>query len=303
MGSKQTTMVMPHLSPVQFDLIYNMTSLGLAAMGASTIFFFLRLSSFSERYRTALCFTGLVTLIACYHYFRIFNSFVDSYELKGGCDAAKTTAGGKAYQCGYTASGQYFNDAYRYMDWLLTVPLLLIEIILVMGLSEAETTNKSLTLGASAAVMIVLGFPGEISGQFGTRWCFWVLAMIPFCYIVYTLVVGLAAAGDKQKPESAGMLIKQACWWTVISWCTYPIVYILPMLIGGPNGVLGASDVVGIQVGYSIADIISKCGVGILVYQIGLQESYYAHMRGDPEYTLEDKTEASGAEMQNLVGS
>jgi len=302
MGNVEASMGQPDLTYEQYATCYNILSLVIASMGSCTVFFFMRMPFFHERYRTALCFTGIVTMIACYHYFRIFNSFVDSYQLKA-CEAGKDVVGGHSYICGYTASGVYYNDAYRYMDWLLTVPLLLIEIILVMGLPAAETTNKSLTLGASAAVMIVLGYPGEISGQFGTRWCFWVLAMIPFCYIVYTLVVGLAAAGDKQKPESAGMLIKQACWWTVISWCTYPIVYILPMLIGGPNGVLDASDVVGIQVGYSIADIISKCGVGILVYQIGLQKSYYAHMRGDPEYTLEDKTEASGAEMQTLVGS
>merc|ERR1712178_634646 len=104
------TMVMPTLTVGQYDLIYNMTSLGLASMGASTVFFFLRLSSFKEEYRAALCFTGLVTFIACYHYFRIFDSF----------------------NAAYTPTGIAFNDAYRYVDWLLTVPLLLIEIILVM---------------------------------------------------------------------------------------------------------------------------------------------------------------------------
>merc|ERR1711966_564375 len=67
------------LTPVQFDIIYNVTSFGLASMMASTVFFFLRLSSFSERYKAALCFTGLVTLIAMYHYMRIFNSFEASY--------------------------------------------------------------------------------------------------------------------------------------------------------------------------------------------------------------------------------
>merc|ERR1711908_243437 len=73
------TMVMPTLTVGQYDLIYNMTSLGLASMGASTVFFFLRLSSFKEEYRAALCFTGLVTFIACYHYFRIFDSFNTAY--------------------------------------------------------------------------------------------------------------------------------------------------------------------------------------------------------------------------------
>ena len=59
-----STMVMPVLTVAQHDLIYNMTSLGLASMAASTVFFFLRLSSFKEEYRAALCFTGLVTFIA-----------------------------------------------------------------------------------------------------------------------------------------------------------------------------------------------------------------------------------------------
>jgi len=56
-----------------------------------------------------------------------------------------------------TATGQIFNDAYRYMDWLLTVPLLLVELILVMNLPEKETTATAWKLGGAAALMIVLG--------------------------------------------------------------------------------------------------------------------------------------------------
>merc|ERR1711918_335884 len=63
------------LTASQLDTIYNVTSFGLACMMASTVFFFLRLGSFSERYKPALCYTGLVTFIAFYHYMRIFNSF------------------------------------------------------------------------------------------------------------------------------------------------------------------------------------------------------------------------------------
>merc|ERR1711988_1964167 len=63
------------LTASQFDTIYNVTSFGLACMMASTCFFFLRLPSMTERYQEALCYTGLVTVIAFYHYYRIFNSF------------------------------------------------------------------------------------------------------------------------------------------------------------------------------------------------------------------------------------
>lgn len=266
----------PDLTYSQYAEVYNVLSFVIASMGACTIFFFARLSSFHEKYKTALCFTGLVTLIACYHYFRIFNSFVDSYDLVAGCEGYSIKDFPKGnYNCGYTASGSYYNDAYRYMDWLLTVPLLLMEIVLVMQLPADQTFKQSALLGVSSAVMILLGYPGEVSDEHSTRWIFWALALCPFIFIVYTLVIGLAKVADADEREDVALLCKQACWWTVVSWCTYPIVYILPMLMNSTNGEMSASNVVGIQIGYSIADVISKCGVGLLVYQIGIRKSAY----------------------------
>merc|ERR1719267_333343 len=81
------------------------------------------------------------------------------------------------------------------MDWLLTVPLLLIEIVFVMELKPEETSKKAWQLGASAALMIILGYPGELileADKLSTRWVYWALAMIPFLFVVYTLLVGLA---------------------------------------------------------------------------------------------------------------
>merc|ERR1719238_1865638 len=230
---RHQTLNMPeHLTATQYDLVYNLTSLGMASMGASTAFFFLRLGSFHERYKAALCFTGLVTFIAFYHYMRIFNSFEAAYT---PCMKNNETGEVNYNICnpeefGYSKTGIAFNDAYRYVDWLLTVPLLLIEIVLVMKLDEKETFQRSTVLGVSSALMIANGYPGETSGDAGTRWTFWALSMAPFCYIVYTLFVGLKASQDAQ-----------------------------PMVM--------------IQMGYTFSDIISKCGVGYLVYRIGLAKS------------------------------
>merc|ERR1711988_803634 len=172
------TMVMPTLTVGQYDLIYNMTSLGLASMGASTVFFFLRLSSFKEEYRAALCFTGLVTFIAAYTPCKVEDGTVDY-----------NTCSAETY--GYSPTGIAFNDAYRYVDWLLTVPLLLIEIVLVMRLPEAETFDRCWKLGVFSGLMIANGYPGETSGDASTRWFFWAASMCPFMYIVHTLFVGL----------------------------------------------------------------------------------------------------------------
>merc|ERR1711966_139139 len=231
---------------------------------ATTVFLWLRLGSVAEQYKTALCITGLVTFIAFYHYVRIFNSWVDAYEFPKGLDA--TELGEKTADPKLT--GIPFNDAYRYMDWLLTVPLLLMELVLVMKFdTEAEAKQKSAVLGTASALMIAFGYPGEsiTSGpELKSRWVFWGGSMIPFLYIVYTLLVGLEAATEKETKQEVKDLIRLAQRMTVVSWCTYPVVYLIPM--SGSGGTAGT--VVGIQIGYCCSDIISKCGVGLLTYRI-----------------------------------
>merc|ERR1711918_120477 len=109
-------------------------------MAASTIFYWMRVGDIAPKYRSALVITGLVTFIAAYHYIRIFNSWVDAYKYPAIGGDASVTVGNPEL------TGVPFNDAYRYMDWLLTVPLLLIEIIFVMNLGEEETF-KSMAIG------------------------------------------------------------------------------------------------------------------------------------------------------------
>merc|ERR1712146_270973 len=169
-----------------------------------------------------------------------------------------------------TLTGVPFNDAYRYMDWLLTVPLLLIEILLVMKLDEKTYSEKAKTLGVGSALMIVSGYYGElvISRDLTPRWMCWFISMMFFLYIVYELLVGLSEATNKETDPTIKGKIQSAQVMTVISWCTYPIVYLFPML-----GINAAQAVVSIQIGYCASDIISKCGVGLLIYQITYAKS------------------------------
>jgi bacteriorhodopsin len=146
------------MTDVEFQAVYNATSFGLATMMATTMFLWFRMSAVQDRYKSAVCISGLVTFIAAYHYFRIFNSWVEAYSY--------STEGGP------NLTGVPFNDAYRYMDWLLTVPLLLIEILLVMKLSAEEYNSKAKTLGLGSALMIASGYYGEltITGDLSARW-------------------------------------------------------------------------------------------------------------------------------------
>ncbi|MEM6914542.1 MAG: bacteriorhodopsin-like [Pseudomonadota bacterium] len=240
------------LSVGQYNLIYNAFSFTFATMAAATLFFWLGRAQVAPAYRTALTVTGLVTAIAAYHYWRIFESW----------DAAYTVADGTIAATGYA-----FNDAYRYVDWLLTVPLLLIELILVMRLSRQETVSKATTLGIAAAIMVAMGYPGEIADSNGTRALWGFLSTIPFLYIVWQLFQGLGQSIERQ-PANVKPLIKTARLLTFASWGFYPIVYMAPFV--GLTG--GAADTV-IQVGYTIADIVAKAMFGVLIYVIAVRKS------------------------------
>merc|ERR1719293_28506 len=224
---------------------------------ATTMYLWFRAFAVRDQYRSAVLISGLVTFIAAYHYIRIFNSWVDAYEYSTEHTDPQRT-------------GVPFNDAYRYMDWLLTVPLLLIEILLVMKLDEATFNKKAWVLGVGSALMIVSGYYGElvVTGDLTPRWLCWFLSMCFFLYIVYELLVGLAAATASEADPAIAGKIRTAQVMTVISWCTYPIVYLFPML-----GVQAAHAVVSIQLGYCASDIISKCGVGLVIYQISYAKS------------------------------
>jgi len=247
------------MTDFQYQAVYNTLSFSLASMMATTVYLCFRSFAVNEKYQSAVLISGLVTFIAAYHYVRIFNSWVGAYHYTPGFQPELT--------------GVPFNDAYRYMDWLLTVPLLLIEILLVMKLTDEEYKQKAWNLGMQSALMIVSGYYGELVVK-GTlldlwpRWLCWIISMYFFKNIVEELLYGLAAATESEADVEIANKIRVAQKMTVISWCTYPVVYLFPMV-----GMGASSVVVSIQVGYCISDIISKCGVGLVIYQISSAKS------------------------------
>ncbi|KPF93223.1 xanthorhodopsin [Novosphingobium sp. AAP83] len=240
------------ISIFQYSLVYNAFSFSFATMAAAALFLWLGRSQVSANYKTAVTISGLVCAIAAYHYLRIFESWETAYVVKNGV---------------VITSGFAFNDAYRYVDWLLTVPLLLIELVLVMRLTREETISKSVRLGFAAALMIALGYPGEIASDIPTRALWGTLSAIPFLYIVWELFSGLGASIDRQ-PESVRNLVKKARLLTFASWGFYPIVYMAPYA-----NISGADAETAIQIGYTIADLVAKAAVGVLVWVIAVRKS------------------------------
>merc|ERR1711920_133068 len=144
---------------------------------------------------------------------------------------------------------------YRYMDWLLTVPLLLIEILLVMKLEADDFNSRAWTLGFGSALMITSGYYGElvVTGDLTLRWVCWFASMSFFLHFAYELLVGLAAATASEANPEIAKKIATTQMMTLISWCTYPIVCLFSTL-----GFSVAKAVVSIQLGYCAPDIISN---------------------------------------------
>ena len=255
---------MPDLSVLQYTVVDNIFSMTVATMGAAAIFFFLSRSSVDEAYRPALMVSGLVVTIACYHYFMIRHSWQDAYVLTEG---------------GYKGTGSAFNDFYRYADWILTVPLLMVELIAVMRLQAAKARSLLTRLVIAAALMIALGYPGEVisSPEGWTARVVWgALSSIPFFYILFVLWTELTKSLDTQ-PAAARKLIEIARLVLLLTWAEYPIAYALggtvTALEAKAGGAVDASGIVGLQIGYAIADMTAKAGFGLLIYFIARAKS------------------------------
>ncbi len=242
----------PELTLFEFDLVYNFFSFTFASMFAAFIFFVLSRPQVAPQYRSALTMSALVVAVAGYHYFRIFESWGASYVLNEAGDA-------------YIFSGALFNDAYRYIDWLLTVPLLVAELIYVIN--PKNKGRLTFSLATAAALMVILGYPGEISADMGTRAVWGFLSTIPFIYIVWQLFTGLGDAMQEQG-EEVSVLIRNTRLLLFATWGFYPIVYMLPFLGGMTAGAL-----VAVQVGYCIADVAAKAGYGVMIYAIAAKKS------------------------------
>ena len=255
--------MLPELTGQQFALVSNFLPFAIACMGAGAVFFFIG-AGVNRRYRLAVVVSGLVCAIAAYHYMRIYDSYVNAYTLQqiGGVIT-------------YKATGAPFNDFYRYADWFITVPLLMVELIAVLGLARAEARPLLLKLIVATALMIGLGFPGEISTDVSTRWFWFALSMIPFIYTLYVLYVELGSALSRQPSQITG-LIKLARNVVILTWSFYPIAYALKTIFGTSiDGVFVASAAgeVASQIGYSIADITAKVGYGMIIYFIAREKS------------------------------
>ena len=228
-----------------YNVVFNMLSLGIAAMLFTTTFLLVARERVLPRYRMAVMVSATVTAIAAYHYFRMFDSFVHAF----GPDAIP---------------GAVYNVGYRYVDWFLTVPLLLVETVAVLALTRQAQSSLLVKLVPAAALMIALGYPGDSGMTMGLDPSIWgLLSTIPFLYILYVLFIELGKSLERQS-AAVQRKIKELRLLLLATWGVYPIAFIANMNATG----FDETGFVLRETGYTIADILAKCLFGLMIFTI-----------------------------------
>jgi bacteriorhodopsin len=236
----------------QYQLVTMFIAGTLSVMLAAAVYFLVIRETVRVQHRPGVVIAAVYTGIAAFHYQQMLTSWKGAFNLVGDR---------------YVSSGAPLFHGYRYADWLITVPLLVAQLVMVLRLEAEQSKRLIVRLGVAAAAMVALGYPGEIASSNGGKLLFWSLGFIPFAYLVYVLYVGMSDSLRRQ-PESVARLVSNARLLLVGSWMAYPIVFLFPII-----GLDSAMGTVLRQVGYSVADVVAKPLFGLLLLRIALAKS------------------------------
>jgi bacteriorhodopsin len=201
-----------------------------AAMTAATFFFFMERDRAEGKWKTSLSVAALVTGIAAIHYF---------------------------YMRGIWISTGDSPTVYRYVDWLLTVPLQIVEFYLILAAITVVRAALFWKLLIASIVMLVFGYLGEIDVM--SVWPAFAIGMAGWLYIIYEIFVGEASQVNAASGSEASQTAFNALRLIVtIGWAIYPIGYILGV------GDSGSAEMLNLV--YNLADFVNKIAFGVVIW-------------------------------------
>lgn len=211
------------------------------ALIASTAFFFLERDRVAGKWKTSLTVSGLVTLVAAVHYFYMRDVWVST---------------------GSTPT------VYRYIDWLITVPLLMIEFYLILAAIAKVPVGVFWRLMIGTLVMLVGGYVGE-AGYVDVMPAF-IIGMIGWIYILWEIFAGEASKINAGKaPKNVQSAFSLMRWIVTIGWAIYPIGYCVGYLTGSDP----ADSMKALNIVYNLADVLNKIAFGVIIWSVAVSES------------------------------
>ncbi|MBL41647.1 MAG: biphenyl 2,3-dioxygenase [Rhodospirillaceae bacterium] len=211
-----------------------------AAMVAATYFFYVERDRVIGKWKTSLTVAAMVTGIAAIHYF---------------------------YMRGFYVSTGDSPTVFRYVDWILTVPLQIIEFYLILAAITVVSVSLFWRLLIASLVMLIAGYLGEVnSGSSSMLWVFFIIGLIAWVYIIYEIFAGEASKISAEKGTEASKKAFNALRLIVtIGWAIYPLGYIY--------GYAGGGDIAALNIIYNLADFINKIAFGLIIWSCAVSES------------------------------
>ena len=214
---------------------------GYMSMLAASIFFIVERGTVNDKWKTSLLISALITFIAAVHYFYMRDVWVAT---------------------GSTPT------VYRYIDWLITVPLLMVEFYLILSAITKVPVGVFWRLMIGTLVMLVAGYVGE-AGYVGV-WPAFIVGMIGWAYILYEIFLGEAGKiNASQAPASVQSAFNLMRLIVTFGWAIYPIGYFFGYLTGGDP----ASSMKALNVIYNLADVLNKIAFGVIIWSVAVSET------------------------------
>ncbi len=211
------------------SITYYLFWLACVCMGAATLFFFLERNNVPAKYRTVLTVSGLITAIACFHYYRMAGIY----------------------------AGGGFPTEYRYIDWIVTTPLMLIKFPLLLGMAN-KGKSLLIQLVTLDVIMIATAYIAEVSSVgSGTWWSFFLIACLAELAIVALLYTNMNTA-IATAPAPIAKSVRIMRLFILVGWAIYPVGFLMA-LTGTTGGDLR-------EIFYNVADVINKVGFGLVAY-------------------------------------
>lgn len=248
---------MASLVPWQFELVSHVLTLGYAAMAASIFYFILTIKTNLPKYRPSSVLSVVVMISALLLLFEQQNNWVESFT--------PVIEGGMVTSYAYNGA---FSNGFRYLNWLIDVPMLLIQILFVVGVTSVAFKKYLTRFATYGVLMIVTGYIGQFyepnygldeSGDL-VMWLVWGLISTVFYVFVLVEITKVINEGKKNMAKSKALsLFSFILPLFYVAWTIYPIAYVMPLW---QNFELA---IVSQQVLYTIADVASKVVYGVIL--------------------------------------
>ena len=239
------------LTEGQHDLVlYAVTVAGFALL-ASFLHAWTSRDEVSSRYRPAVLAHLCITGVAALSYVILVVEVHAGYDLRGDLWVPNQEA--------------LSTISPRYLDWSVTVPLLMVELLAVCTLVGSRLRRVRFVTAAAAFLMIITGYLGSQVFDDGTSdfWVwFWFVVSSLFGAVLYVVLIPVAFRSSRDLPPEAGKQLRRATVLLFTVFLVYPVVYLVPVFAEGPWWTTT------IHLAFSAADVVAKVGFGLLVHEV-----------------------------------